>query len=360
MPTAFSSFCFREGLPNGGRDGSGGLPVARRDRTAYDGFPGLRDRDGGLWIGALGGGLAHLHEGKIDQFSQSDGLSSDSVAGLFRGSRRQHLGRLRTPDSIAFANFPVTPFTMRQGFSSLRVLAVVASTDGSMWVRTVDGVNQWKDGHVTVYREFPHLSNRDDVACHACRRRPATPTDVREIIRQVSGGSLFQDERGRIWVVDEHESVGYLDRGRFVAVPSVPGGRVHSITGDLKGNLWFAHETQGLFHLAGERVVEQISWAQPRTRRLRRYSCRRSFHGRPVAWILSRRRRVREGRSGPRVVRSGGRTGPGASQRSSFRPRRRAMGRSRGRRQPVERRTRHDAVLSRRTAVHRGSLDDRG
>ena len=227
------------------------------------GFRVLRDRDGGLWIGTLGGGLAHLHEGTIDHFSQSDGLSSDTVSALFQDREGTiwvgtHAGLDR------FRELPVTPFTMRQGFSSLRVLAVVASPDGSMWVRTVDGVNQWKGGHVTVYREFPDRSTRttlplpppaiDDTADN-------DPAASGGSLSQESGGSLFRDERGRIWL-STARSVGYLDHGRFVAVPGVPGGRVSSITGDLKGNLWFAHQTQGLFHLAGERVVEHISWAR--------------------------------------------------------------------------------------------------
>jgi len=36
---------------------------------------------------------------------------------------------------------------------------------------------------------------------------------------------------------------------------------VHAITGDLKGNQWLAHETQGLIHLAGEHVVGRVTWS---------------------------------------------------------------------------------------------------
>ena len=217
----------------------------------------LRDRDGGLWIGTLGGGLAHLNDGTINLYSQSDGLSSDSVSGVFQD--REGTMWVATHGGLdRFRETPVTPFTMRQGFSSSRVLAVVASTDGSVWIRTVDGLNQWKGGHVTVYREFADRSESTTL--------PMVPSATDDAAGNAgsfesSGGSLFQDERGRVWV-SATRSTGYLDHGRFIAVRSVPGGRVHSITGDLQGNLWFAHETQGLFHLAGERVVEQISWAQ--------------------------------------------------------------------------------------------------
>jgi ligand-binding sensor domain-containing protein len=236
------------------------LPVAM---GRVSGFRVLHDRDGGLWIGTLGGGLAHLHEGTIDPFSQSDGLSSDTVSALFQD--REGMIWVGTHAGLdRFRELPVTPFTLRQGFSSLRVFAVVASPDGSMWVRTVDGVNQWKGGHVTVYREFRDRSTPttlslpppaiDDTAAN-------DPVVSGGPLAQESGSSLFRDERGRIWL-STARSVGYLDNGRFVAVPGVPGGRVSSITGDLKENLWFAHQTQGLFRLAREGVVEHISWAR--------------------------------------------------------------------------------------------------
>ena len=37
----------------------------------------LRDRDGGLWIGTEGRGLLHVHQGRTDQFTRTDGLSAD-------------------------------------------------------------------------------------------------------------------------------------------------------------------------------------------------------------------------------------------------------------------------------------------
>jgi signal transduction histidine kinase/ligand-binding sensor domain-containing protein len=216
-----------------------------------------RDRDGGLWIGALGGGLAHIHNGTVDQFSESDGLSGNAVATLFQ-DREGNIWVGTQAGLDRFRELPVAPFTARQGFSNLRILAVVASTDSSVWVRTADGLNQWKDGRVNVYREFSDLS--DSTALPHMSPATRDPADNGGQFES-SGGALFEDERGRIWF-SATRSVGYLDRGRFTAVRSIPGGRVHSITGNLMGHLWFAHETQGLFHLAGEHAVERISWAR--------------------------------------------------------------------------------------------------
>src|SRR5215471_13853672 len=42
-----------------------------------------RDRDGGLWVGTLGGGLVHEHEGRTDVFTHADGLSSDAISAVY-------------------------------------------------------------------------------------------------------------------------------------------------------------------------------------------------------------------------------------------------------------------------------------
>jgi signal transduction histidine kinase/ligand-binding sensor domain-containing protein len=210
----------------------------------------LRDRAGALWLGALGGGLTHIHDGRIDQFSQTEGLSSDSVAGLFQ-DREGNIWVATHGGLDRFRTLPVTAFTLQQGFSSLRILSVVASTDGSVWLRTANGVNHWTDGHVTVYRESPDLSN-------GAQAPPPAQEDTINTVA-LSGGSLFQDVSGRVWA-STVRSVGYFDHGRFHVVAGLPGGRVHAITGDREGNLWLAHETRGLLHVASDHLVDQVSW----------------------------------------------------------------------------------------------------
>jgi signal transduction histidine kinase/streptogramin lyase len=233
------------------------LPV---EMGRASGFRVLHDRDGGLWVGTLGGGLARLHEGRIEQLSRSDGLSSDSIDALFQDREGTlwvgtHAGLDR------FRELPITPLLMRQGLSGLRIFAVLASTD-SVWVRTVDGVNQLSGGSVTSYNDLTERSNRSlPVPSPLLENTTHNNSETSGSLSQESGGPLFQDERGRIWL-STPRAVGYLDKGRFVAIRGVPGGRVSSIAGDLKGNLWFAHQTQGLFHLAGERVVDHITWSQ--------------------------------------------------------------------------------------------------
>jgi signal transduction histidine kinase len=74
--------------------------------------------------------------------------------------------------------------------------------------------------------------------------------------------SLFQDDRGRIWV-STPRGVAWFEKGRFVPVSAVPDEPfVTSIAGDIAGNLWISHTVAGLFHLSRGSFVERIPWAR--------------------------------------------------------------------------------------------------
>jgi len=55
----------------------------------------LRDRDGGLWIGTSDRGIVHVHEGRIDVLTSTDGLSGGFVNDLLED--REGSGRIWVP-----------------------------------------------------------------------------------------------------------------------------------------------------------------------------------------------------------------------------------------------------------------------
>jgi PAS domain S-box-containing protein len=86
---------------------------------------------------------------------------------------------------------------------------------------------------------------------------------VREV---VDGGlpeddadSLFQDNRGRIWVTTDHGGA-YFENGRFIPVPAFTGESSPAIAGDLAGNLWISDPGSGLVHVRDGKVIERITW----------------------------------------------------------------------------------------------------
>jgi signal transduction histidine kinase/ligand-binding sensor domain-containing protein len=212
----------------------------------------LRDRDGGLWIGALvDKGLLHIHEGRTDLFTPAEGLSGESVDALFED--REGNIWVATDDGLdRFRDFAVPTISIQQGLSSRGVASILSARDGSLWVGASDGLNRWIDGQITVYRYRSQAGVRGG--------SPATTREIRDSGLPDKAHALFQDARGQVWVGTQ-SGVAFLKSDRFVPVASVPYGIVYSFTDDSAGNVWVGHQ-KGLLHLFGEQVVELIPWAR--------------------------------------------------------------------------------------------------
>jgi signal transduction histidine kinase/ligand-binding sensor domain-containing protein len=209
----------------------------------------LRDRQGGLWIGAAADmGLLHIHEGRTDLFTPADGLSGGAVSSFFE-DREGNIWVSTLEGLDRFRMFAVPTMSVPQGLSSRSVASVLAASDGSMWLGTADGLNRWNKGQITIYRK------------RSVRGRPSAG-----VVREITDGglpestivSLFEDADGHIWV-GTLTGVAIYRSDRFFPVASVPFGRAISIAGDRAGNIWVSHQ-EGLFQLRDARVVERIPW----------------------------------------------------------------------------------------------------
>jgi signal transduction histidine kinase/ligand-binding sensor domain-containing protein len=207
----------------------------------------LRDREGGLWI--ANPGLRHVHEGRTDVFAPADGLTGNGVRSLFE----DHEGNIwaGTQDGLdCFRDIAVATISSGQGLPA--VGAVVAARDGSVWLGS-SGLYRWKEARLMMYRGRPSGGHPAGYARQKTVREVSDnglPDDVPE--------SLFQDDRGRIWV-STRRGLACFEDGRFTPVASVPSTQVHSIAGGTAGSLWINDERLGLFHLRG-RLIEQLSW----------------------------------------------------------------------------------------------------
>jgi signal transduction histidine kinase/ligand-binding sensor domain-containing protein len=195
-----------------------------------------RDRDGAVWI-ATSRGLVHVHQRQIDVFAQSDGLSSEKVQNLFE-DREGNIWVVTPTGLDSFREFAIVTSFVDQGLLSNSVLSVLGAKDGTVWIGTGRGLNRWIDGHVTS---------------------PSTGTGGRGSLTGRTVDSLFEDDRGRIWISAADET-GYLENDQFISIASVPGS-VSSIAQDVQGNIWMVHQQQGLLRLSRDDTVQKFSWA---------------------------------------------------------------------------------------------------
>ena len=216
------------------------FPSARR---GFRRLEMLRDRDGGLWVCPAGRGIVHIHQGRNDVFSESDGLSGDDIYDLFE-DREGNIWVATINGLDRFHELPVVTYSRKQGLSDIPWGGILAAKDGSVWSATLNGLNRLSHGQVTVYGQGRTARGRQVVGS-------GLPDE--------GVGSLFQDSRGRIWV-STPRGVGYLENDRFIPT-AAPGGVVGSLTEDSLGNLWIANRDLGLLRLSPHNELQQIPWA---------------------------------------------------------------------------------------------------
>jgi PAS domain S-box-containing protein len=170
----------------------------------------MEDSDKNLWIATVGNGIYRIHGQTVDHFGRADGLSSDTVFGLYESND----GTVWAATSDGIDNFrelPVTTFSPSQGLGRKGTASVMASKDGTVWVGSVSTLDLVKNGALSSVR---------------------VPGD------QVS--SMLQDHQGNIWVGVDDGLFIYKD-GRFRRIPEPdhhPLGLVVGMTEDVDGNIW--------------------------------------------------------------------------------------------------------------------------
>jgi PAS domain S-box-containing protein len=228
------------GLADGKAEAVYPFPAARR---GFRFLRMLRDRDGGLWVGPAGRGIVHIHQGRTDVFSESDGLSGDDIYDLFE-DREGNIWVATINGLDRFHELPVVTYSKKQGLSDIPWGGMLAARDGSVWFATLNGLNRLSHGQVAVYRQHKTAPGQEVVGS-------GLPDE--------GVGSLFQDSRGRIWV-STLTAIGYLENDRFIPA-AAPGGLVESLTEDTSGNLWIANRDLGLLRLSLNNELQQIPWA---------------------------------------------------------------------------------------------------
>jgi signal transduction histidine kinase/ligand-binding sensor domain-containing protein len=172
------------------------------------------DRDDALWIGTAHSGIFRVRSNQVDHFGSLDGLSSDAVGRFFQDAE----GTLWVVTSEGLDNFrdlQITSYSMREGLSAAAASTVIASRDGTIWIANSHALDFLRDGKMSAIRAGAGLPGRNVT-------------------------TMFEDHAGRLWVgVDD--GLWIYDRGLFRAVRHPDGsalGIIFAITEDTNHDIW--------------------------------------------------------------------------------------------------------------------------
>jgi signal transduction histidine kinase/CheY-like chemotaxis protein/streptogramin lyase len=248
--------------------------------TTADGLPPggvsaiVGTRNGQLWIGADGGGLARFAAGRFERFTTRDGLTDDAVSALLEdregslwvGTRNGGLNRFREPI--------LTIYGEREGLSAKVLWSVYGDRQQNLWIGTQDGgLNRFQNGRFTAYTVkdglpsnsvFATLQTSDGVLWVGTGNGIARLRHGRWESLDAAGAfpkkrvtAFLQDRTGALWIGGK----GGLHRwknGRihdYSQEAGVAKAQVRAIVEDQEGSLWIATHGRGLIRLQDGRFT---------------------------------------------------------------------------------------------------------
>ena len=270
------------------------------------------DSEGGLWFGTNESGVFRVHDGSIVQYSQKDGLPSDTVQSVIavpngdvwistvNGVARFSGGRLTaykteaglTTNTLRAAaidrdgkiwvggessslnvwngsRFDSVPLALIPPDAGVR--SILTSRDGTLWIGTTAGLIVKKDGHERLITIKDGLGDNWVMALiesadgsvfigtrsgfSRWRNGELDRFRPQDGLSQSTVFSLYQDREGSLWVGTKHGLNQFLD-GRAVPYTvneGLPTNDTGPVIQDRIGNVWVGTLGAGLTRFDGRR-----------------------------------------------------------------------------------------------------------
>ena len=202
------------------------------------------DREGGLWVGALGAGLLGLRDDGVTPLGPPEGFPDSVVLALTEDrAGRLWIGTSRA-GAIVLEDGEISRVTTADGLPHNLVWSIAAGRDGEIWLGTNAGLARWTDGGPQVFTAGDGLAG--------------------DRVRVVH---LDPDEPGTLWLGAIDGGLSRLRDG-VVSTFETAGGLAHDnirwLQRDGAGGLWIGLHN-GLQRLQVEPALEDLRDAKLET-----------------------------------------------------------------------------------------------
>jgi ligand-binding sensor domain-containing protein/signal transduction histidine kinase len=218
----------------------------------------LHDSRGTTWIGTVGAGLfVGAGDGKLEHWTQSDGLADDSVSSLFED--REHNLWIGTRNGLQrLHDSKIKTLTSRDGLTGDQVVALASAPNGNVWAATSRGVTRVDHGHRDLYWKGTKVT-----ALAADRQSRLWAGITSGVVRLVNGQpesiplspelthitAIAVDSHDDVWVCDAASGLFRWSNGRtdsFSREPLLERKSILSAAADSHGRVWFGLSTGGM------------------------------------------------------------------------------------------------------------------
>ena len=221
----------------------------------------MEDSDGGIWI-STSGGLARMHEGKVEAFGPSHGIPATQVWGTFEGGGA--VWALTAAGLFEIEGGKAERIAIGRALSETS--RMVQGPDGTLWLGTAEGLMRAERGGAF----FP-VGDAGEVVALAIDRQGRAWAGMRSGLVTCSAAAcrnvalpdgasvnaLAAGTSGRIWIGTD-AGLFFLDRGKVQAFRHNMG-RVGFLYCDRQGTVW-AGTAHGLMRIApgGDGAAEEL------------------------------------------------------------------------------------------------------
>ena len=172
----------------------------------------FQDRDGSLWVGTSGAGVARYRSGPFVSYTTREGLADDRTNTIIQDSRGDlWIGGAHGLSRKTASGVSKVP---EKDFGGGAIRSIAEDGSGALWVGTSKGVAR------SNLRRWTRMGLRDGI-----------PFDVHV---------LYADRAGRMWI-GSPEGVTIWDHGRTSTLTQkqgLPGNYVMSFLEDRRGSMW--------------------------------------------------------------------------------------------------------------------------
>jgi diguanylate cyclase (GGDEF)-like protein len=213
--------------------------------------------DGSLWVGTRGG-LLRYRNGTFQRFTTEDGLPMDYVRTLYVDREGSLWVGSYGGGLAVFRGGRFETYSVEHGLSHDRIRAIHEDRNGRLWIGTANGLNYLEDGEISTY-DIPGSTAESSIRAIVQDRngtfwigtdggglfritdeRFDMPVRVEGISRDVVW-SVLEDRDGNLWVGTNRGLIRLGPEGEISVFDSELGlthNRVGSLYEDFEGNLW--------------------------------------------------------------------------------------------------------------------------